>query len=77
MGRVLDAQVAWVDDPKTLVDATRFKGASVIEEVEVWLEHVGEFEGERRTFCDTTVRPKWTLQRINGGPWRIATVQPI
>ena len=40
----------------------------MIEEVEVWLEHVGEFEGNDGPFCDTTVRPKWTLQRINGGP---------
>lgn len=77
LGRVLDAQVVWEDDPRTLVDGARYAGATTIDEAEVWLEHVGEFDGERRTFCDVTVRPRWTLQRVNGGPWRIATAQPI
>ena len=77
LGRVLDAQVRWEGDPRPLVNGARFPGAASFDEVEVWLEHVGEFDGERRTFCDVTVRPKWTLQRVNGGPWRIATAQPI
>ena len=77
MGRVLDAQVAWVDDPFVLVDGKRFEGAMAIDEVTLWLDHVGEFDGERRVFADVTVRPRWTLQRVDNGPWRIAEAQPI
>jgi len=77
LGRVLDARVAWTGDPVVVLDGARFEGASAIEEVEAWLEHVGSFDGETRTFNDVTVRERWTLQRVDGGPWRIATCQPL
>jgi hypothetical protein len=77
MGRVLDAQVAWVGAPDVVLDDTRFPGAARVEEVDVWLDHVGDFDGEHRTFQDVTVRRTWRLQRINRGPWRVAESQPI
>lgn len=75
--RVLDARVAWVDDPVTIVDGARFPGALGIEEVDAWLDHVGSFEGETRTFAGVTVSRRWQLQRVGGGPWRISTPQDI
>lgn len=75
--RVLDARVTWVGDPEVVTDGTRFPGALRIEQVEVWLDHVGSFDAETRTFVDVTVRPKWALQRVDCGPWRISTPQDI
>lgn len=75
--RVLDARVAWVSDPVIVTDGSRFPGALAIEEVEVWLDHVGSFDGETRTFADVTVSRKWGLQRVDGGPWRVSTTQEI
>ena len=34
-------------------------------------------EGEYRAFLDVTVHRWWVLQRIDNGPWRIATLQGI
>jgi hypothetical protein len=75
--RVLDAQVAWTDTPQPLVDGQRFPGAATVDEVEAWLDHIGEFDGRTCTFSDVTVSPRWRLQRFNGGPWRIVQAQPI
>ena len=77
MGRVLDARVAWTGEPVVVLDGARFEGASAIEEVELRLEHVGSFDGDVRTFADVTVREQWKLQRVDRGPWRVATCQPI
>lgn len=80
MGRVLDAQVAWVGDAQLVLDGSRFAGAQSIDEVEVWLDHVGDFSAEgdgTRTFQDVTVSARWRLQRVNKGPWRVAQAQPI
>jgi hypothetical protein len=77
MGRVLDVRVAWTGDPVVVLDGERFEGASVVEQVDVTLAHVGSFDGDVRTFADVTVREHWALQRVNGGPWRVATCQPI
>lgn len=78
--RVLDAQVAWVGDAQTVLDAQRFPGAQMVEETEVWLDHVGDFSADNegtRTFQDVTVSARWRLQRLNSGPWRVARAQPI
>ena len=77
LGRVLDARVAWTGESVVVLDGARFEGASAIEEVELRLEHVGSFDGEVRTFADVTVRERWTLQRVDRGPWRVASCQPI
>jgi hypothetical protein len=43
----------------------------------VELDHVGKFDGAYRAFNDVTVHRQWILQRINGGPWRIASAQGL
>ena len=47
-------------------------GAPRIERVQVEVDHVGLFDAEYRGFADVTVHRMWTLQRLNGGPWRLA-----
>jgi hypothetical protein len=75
--RVQDVRVAWVDDSVVVADGKRFPGALHIEEVTAWLDHFGDVGGVTRWFSDTTVRREWRLQRVDRGPWRVATAQPI
>ncbi|MEP6491744.1 MAG: PDZ domain-containing protein [bacterium] len=75
--RVLDVRVSWIDDAVVIADGARFPGALHIEETAAQLEHYGDFDGETRSFADVTVRRNWRLQRVDGGPWRIAAAQPI
>lgn len=77
MGKVCDARVVWSDEPIALTTGEEFEGAPVIEEVEVELEHIGATEDGHRAFKDITVHRLWRLQRINKGPWRIASAQGL
>lgn len=75
--RLYDARVCWVDDPVVLLTGQEFAGAPRIEQVDAEIEHIGRFGEEYRAFNDVTVRRVWQLQRIDGGPWRITTLQQI
>lgn len=80
-GRLFDARVAWVGEPRAVTTGKEYEGASRVEEVQAEIQHVGRFDGDQgpeyRGFMDVTVNRFWTLQRIDGGPWRIATLQSI
>ncbi len=54
-----------------LTDGTEFAGAPVIEQVEVEVEAIGKFPEGYRPFTSVAVHRVWTLQRVDGGPWRI------
>lgn len=75
--RVWDARPAWVGEPRVITRGDEFPGASRVEEVDAEIEHIGQFDGEYRGFLDVNVHRWWTLQRIDNGPWRIATLQGI
>lgn len=75
--RLFDARVNWVGDVDVITTGEAFAGAPRLEEVEAVIEHVGVADGEYRAFNDVTVRRLWQLQRLNGGPWRIASMQQI
>lgn len=77
LGKVFDVRVAWTGEPRVLCDGTAYPGAPRVEEVEVLLDHVGQFDGEYRVFMDVSVRRRWALQRRNRGPWRISSFQSI
>ena len=47
------------------------------ELVEEENENRNDSVGKYRTFLDVNVRRRWTLQRLDEGPWRITTVQVI
>lgn len=50
-----------------------------IDEIDVFVDHYGleEGDGKYRSFLDVTVKRKWTMQRLDEGPWRIVTIQAI
>jgi hypothetical protein len=77
LGRVYAAAPVWSSDPKPVMTGKEFPGAPFIEETDVEIEHIGLFDGEYRTFCDVTVNRLWQLQRRDGGPWRISSVQNL
>lgn len=73
---VVDARVAWTDAPLVMAPAGRYEGAEAIEEVELWLDHVGDFGSatagpDYRFFFQGSVTSTWKLQRIGRGPWRV------
>lgn len=74
---VFDARVIWVSDQTLALRGDEFPGAPRIDEVSIELEHVGLFDGEYRAFNELRIHRIWTLQRRNGGPWRIASRQGI
>lgn len=76
-GRLFDARVLWTDDPRVLTSGQEYQGAPRVEEILVEVEHVGLIDGEYRSFMDVTVNRYWRLQRIDGGAWRIASLQSI
>jgi hypothetical protein len=77
--RVAEVRVAWVGEPVSITDGSAFPGAFRIDEVAAKLDHIGDDNGDGnyRVFADVTVSCDWRLQRVDGGPWRIATVQSI
>jgi hypothetical protein len=74
---VHDVRVMWAGEATMVLRGDEFPGAPRIEEVAVELEHIGLFEGEYRAFSELRVHRTWTLQRRNGGPWRITSRQGI
>ncbi len=74
---VYDARVASVDRVRTLREAGLDDGGPAVEQVDVFVDHVGLFDGEYRTFNDVRVNRRWRLQRLDGGPWRVAHLQRL
>ena len=74
--KVADLRVGWVDDPQTLATGQEFAGAPKLEQVDVQLEAIGLFDGEYRKF-GAGINRAWQLQRLNGGPWRISSLQNL
>ena len=62
---------------ETVLRGDEFPGAPKIEQVVGELEHIGKFDEGYRPFKDVNVRRVWTLQRKNGGRWRIITRRSI
>jgi hypothetical protein len=77
LDRVYDARVVWVSDIEKLLTGKEFKGAPVVEQVTVELDHVGKFGREYRSFATVAVHRMWVLQRVDGGPWRIVSIQGL
>lgn len=78
LGDVFAAKVVYASAVRQVMTGQEFKGAPVVEEVSLELEHVGQFEGEYRAFTSSvSLHRVWTLQRRDGGPWRIASRQSL
>lgn len=48
-----------------------------VEQVTVYIYHVGQVDGQYMAFSDIDVKRVWNLQRIDGGPWRIVESQHL
>jgi hypothetical protein len=48
-----------------------------VEQVTVYIYHVGQVAGQYMAYSDIEVKRVWNLQRINGGPWRIVESQHL
>jgi hypothetical protein len=77
LDRVYDVRVAYVSPVRRLLSGKEFRNAPVVDEVGIEVDHVGKFDGEYRSFTSVGVHRLWTLQRVNGGPWRIAQRQGL
>lgn len=71
LDKVYDVEVVDEGLVHRLTEGTEFEGAPVVEQVEVEVEHIGKFAEGYRPFTGPDVKRVWTLQRIDGGPWRI------
>ena len=76
MDDVMDARVNH-SEPMRELHAGSENGIPKVEEVVVVLDHIKDIDGVTRTFVDLNVTRVWKLQRIDGGPWRIAHVQHL
>lgn len=77
MGDVLDARVDRVSPIRRITHADPTTGVPDVDQAVVWLDHFGSFDGEIRAYNHFTLRRRWSLQRVNGGPWRIAELQSL
>ena len=76
--RVYDVRVDKTNTVRRILQKDDEFGFPDIDEVDVFVDHYELAEnGKYRTFLDVNVRRKWTLQRLDEGPWKITTVQPI
>ena len=76
--RVYDVRVDKTNTVRRILQKDDEIGLPDIDEVDVFVDHYELAEnGKYRTFLDVNVRRKWTLQRLDEGPWRITTVQSI
>lgn len=77
LDKIFDVRVRWIGDPRVIIRGDEAPGLPRIEEVSAELDHFGLFEGEYRSFNVVDVRRMWSLQRRDGGPWRIASRQSL
>lgn len=52
-------------------------GGPTVEECRIEVEHVGRFDGEYRSFRQVGLHRLWPVQRVDGGPWRLAVLQGL
>jgi hypothetical protein len=71
--KVCHAEPIWESEPRPIIRGDGFAGAPQIDEVTVLMDHIGRFEDGDRVFCITELNRVWSLQRRDGGPWRIAS----
>jgi hypothetical protein len=74
---VYDVRVVWTGDVREVSTGMDFEGAPKVEEVDAEVVPVGLVDGEYRAFVKIGLAPVWQLQRVDGGPWRITSNQPI
>lgn len=74
---VYDVRIAGIEPIRAVLTAQPEIGLPHVEGVVVWVDPVGRFDDAFRTFDATFRHRRWPLQRRDGGPWRIVTVQSL
>ena len=77
LDRVYDAGVVYVSDVERIANGRELPNGPVVDQVLVEIDHIGRFDGEYHAFNSVAVHRLWTLQRVDGGPWRIASAQGL
>ena len=75
--RLYDVRVDKTSSVRKIIEKNDEAGWPDVEEIDVFLDHFELVDEKYVSFLDVNVRRKWTLQRLNQGPWRITTVQFI
>ena len=75
--KVYDVRVDKTSRVRRIIHKNQEVGLPDIDEVDVFVDHYELIDDKYRSFLDVNVRRKWTLQRLDEGPWRINTVQVI
>jgi hypothetical protein len=74
---VYDARVCRVGPVRKILHKDESKSLPDAEEVHVFVDHYGLFGNEYRVFVNMNVNRRWTLQRLDNGPWRITNVEHL
>jgi hypothetical protein len=74
---VFDARVCKVTTIRTLAPDRPDLGMPRLQEVDVFVDHIGLVDGEYRAFSNVKVRRRKTLQRLGDGPWRMTDVRSL
>nr|MDO8114202.1 hypothetical protein [Candidatus Sigynarchaeota archaeon] len=76
MSTVVDARVNRVSPITRVIEKDAAAGISSVDEATVWIDHIGKLEKEKdyRVFTNVNVKRCWTVQRIDDGPWKIASM---
>ncbi len=86
MSTVFDAKINRVSTVRRIIQKDEKAGISSVDEVTVWIDHVGKLEKDKeynlfdkdyRVFTNNSVNRSWTLQRIDEGPWKISTMKHL
>jgi hypothetical protein len=74
---VYDSRISKVGPILTLCEANPELGTPRLQQVTIYVDHIGLFDEEYRAFNNVNVTRPWTLQRLGNGPWRIGDVQNL
>jgi len=77
MGEVHDVRVDRVERVRRVLEADAGAGIPAVDQVVAWVAHYGLFDGEHRVFQNVNVNRRWVLERLDGGPWRIVSIQSL
>jgi hypothetical protein len=77
MSEIYDAHIGRVGPVRRILHKDESKGLPDVDEVYVFVDHYGLVENKYRSFVNMNVNRKWSLQRLNDGPWKITSVQHL
>jgi hypothetical protein len=74
---VYDVRIASVGPVRRVVEVDPATSRPAVDQVVCYLDHIGSFDGEYRTFMTSFVHRRWVLQRRDDDPWRITEAQSL